>query len=262
MAETGTPDHAPVRGRFCCLATGSWTPTTCRGPSRASPTRSSSATTASTTSSLIGLQTGGVPLAERLAEALDRSRASRSPVGTLDVAFYRDDIGLRPVAARGGHRHPRRPRRRDRRARRRRALHRPHHPGRARRAHRLRPAPRGAARGARRPRPPRAADPARLRRQEPADRAATRWSTSADDGVDLGEMREVRAPALDRRPRRATASRSCSSLTDSFVEVQRARRSRRCRRCGARPSCRSSTRTRPAPGSRSRPRPSGCRPTR
>ena len=38
-----------------------------------------------------------MPLAGRLAEALrDRGR-STSPVGTLDVAFYRDDIGLRPV---------------------------------------------------------------------------------------------------------------------------------------------------------------------
>jgi pyrimidine operon attenuation protein/uracil phosphoribosyltransferase len=46
---------------------------------------------------LIGLQTGGVPLAERLAEALHRIEATTVPVGTLDVAFYRDDIGLRPV---------------------------------------------------------------------------------------------------------------------------------------------------------------------
>ena len=54
---------------------------------------------------LIGLQTGGVPLARRLADALasiegpDAGGAQPPlvPVGTLDVALYRDDIGLRPV---------------------------------------------------------------------------------------------------------------------------------------------------------------------
>jgi len=46
---------------------------------------------------LIGLQTGGVPLARRLAEQLARIEGTDVPVGTLDVAFYRDDIGLRPV---------------------------------------------------------------------------------------------------------------------------------------------------------------------
>jgi len=46
---------------------------------------------------LVGLQTGGVPLAARLAGALQRIEGAEVPVGTLDVAFYRDDIGLRPV---------------------------------------------------------------------------------------------------------------------------------------------------------------------
>ncbi|MBW3557708.1 MAG: bifunctional pyr operon transcriptional regulator/uracil phosphoribosyltransferase PyrR [Actinobacteria bacterium] len=46
---------------------------------------------------LIGLQTGGVPLAERMAAELARIEGTELPVGTLDVAFYRDDIGLRPV---------------------------------------------------------------------------------------------------------------------------------------------------------------------
>jgi pyrimidine operon attenuation protein/uracil phosphoribosyltransferase len=46
---------------------------------------------------LIGLQTGGVPLAARLGEALQQIEGVDVPVGTLDVAFYRDDIGLRPV---------------------------------------------------------------------------------------------------------------------------------------------------------------------
>jgi len=46
---------------------------------------------------LIGLQTGGVTLAHRLAEALDTIEGVRVDVGVLDVAFYRDDINLRPV---------------------------------------------------------------------------------------------------------------------------------------------------------------------
>lgn len=46
---------------------------------------------------LIGLQTGGVPLSRRLAAALLAIEGSEVPVGSLDVAFYRDDIGLRPV---------------------------------------------------------------------------------------------------------------------------------------------------------------------
>jgi len=46
---------------------------------------------------LIGLQTGGVPLATKLGEALHQIENVEVPVGTLDVAFYRDDIGLRPV---------------------------------------------------------------------------------------------------------------------------------------------------------------------
>ena len=46
---------------------------------------------------LIGLQTGGVPLAHRLAHSLAEVDGTEVPVGTLDVAFYRDDIGLRPV---------------------------------------------------------------------------------------------------------------------------------------------------------------------
>ncbi len=46
---------------------------------------------------VIGLQTGGVPLASRLCDALELIDGTEVPVGCLDVAFYRDDIGLRPV---------------------------------------------------------------------------------------------------------------------------------------------------------------------
>ena len=46
---------------------------------------------------VIGLQTGGVRFAEALADALEKIDGSRPPGGILDVAFHRDDIGLRPV---------------------------------------------------------------------------------------------------------------------------------------------------------------------
>ncbi len=46
---------------------------------------------------VVGLQTGGVPLAERLVTVLREIEGTAVPFGTIDVAFYRDDIGLRPV---------------------------------------------------------------------------------------------------------------------------------------------------------------------
>lgn len=46
---------------------------------------------------LVGLQTGGVPVALALADALGSITGREIPIGSLDVAFYRDDIGLRPV---------------------------------------------------------------------------------------------------------------------------------------------------------------------
>jgi pyrimidine operon attenuation protein/uracil phosphoribosyltransferase len=46
---------------------------------------------------LIGLQTGGIPLARRLADALEQIESVAVEIGSLDVAFHRDDIGLRPV---------------------------------------------------------------------------------------------------------------------------------------------------------------------
>jgi pyrimidine operon attenuation protein/uracil phosphoribosyltransferase len=46
---------------------------------------------------VIGLQTGGVPFAEAIAAALLEIENVEVPVGKLDVAFYRDDINLRPV---------------------------------------------------------------------------------------------------------------------------------------------------------------------
>jgi pyrimidine operon attenuation protein / uracil phosphoribosyltransferase len=60
---------------------------------------------------IIGLQTGGVPLAHRLAEAITAIEAETPPaagappeaeplgvpVGSLDATMHRDDFGLRPV---------------------------------------------------------------------------------------------------------------------------------------------------------------------
>ena len=46
---------------------------------------------------VIGLQTGGVPLAHRIGHVLEEVTGTSVAVGTLDVAFYRDDIGIRPV---------------------------------------------------------------------------------------------------------------------------------------------------------------------
>ena len=50
---------------------------------------------------LVGLHTGGVPLAQALAAALVDIEAVAVPVGRLDVSFYRDDIRLRPLVPHG-----------------------------------------------------------------------------------------------------------------------------------------------------------------
>ncbi|GIU83611.1 MAG: bifunctional protein PyrR [Acidimicrobiales bacterium] len=46
---------------------------------------------------LIGLQTGGVWIARALADAIAEIEGVDPPVGKLDVALHRDDIGLRPL---------------------------------------------------------------------------------------------------------------------------------------------------------------------
>ncbi len=50
---------------------------------------------------LVGLYSRGVELADRIADAIASFEGIRPPVGTLDIAFFRDDIGLRPVAPSG-----------------------------------------------------------------------------------------------------------------------------------------------------------------
>ena len=46
---------------------------------------------------IVGLQTGGLELAEALVARLEQLAGVAPPLGALDVAFYRDDLGLRPV---------------------------------------------------------------------------------------------------------------------------------------------------------------------
>ena len=50
---------------------------------------------------VVGLQRGGVWIADELAAALakiaEESGAPPVPVGALDVSFHRDDVGLRPI---------------------------------------------------------------------------------------------------------------------------------------------------------------------
>jgi pyrimidine operon attenuation protein/uracil phosphoribosyltransferase len=50
---------------------------------------------------LVGLYTRGVALSRRIAAAIGSFEPAEPVLGALDVAFYRDDIGLRPVAPLG-----------------------------------------------------------------------------------------------------------------------------------------------------------------
>ena len=44
---------------------------------------------------LVGIQRGGVYLAQRLAEKITRIEKREIPAGSLDIAFYRDDLNIR-----------------------------------------------------------------------------------------------------------------------------------------------------------------------
>jgi pyrimidine operon attenuation protein/uracil phosphoribosyltransferase len=50
---------------------------------------------------LAGIQRGGVWLADLLAASVERIEGRPVPTGSLDIAFHRDDIGLRPVVPAG-----------------------------------------------------------------------------------------------------------------------------------------------------------------
>lgn len=45
---------------------------------------------------LVGIQAGGVPLANRLAAELQSAEGRRVPIGTVEIAFYRDDASTAP----------------------------------------------------------------------------------------------------------------------------------------------------------------------
>jgi len=47
---------------------------------------------------LVGLQRGGVWIARRISEAIERIDGTAPPLGFVDVSLHRDDIGRRPVA--------------------------------------------------------------------------------------------------------------------------------------------------------------------
>ena len=43
---------------------------------------------------LVGIHTAGAPLAERIALAIKKKTGEKPPVGTIDIALYRDDVGM------------------------------------------------------------------------------------------------------------------------------------------------------------------------
>jgi pyrimidine operon attenuation protein/uracil phosphoribosyltransferase len=47
---------------------------------------------------LVGIANRGDDLARRLADEIERIEGTRVPVGTLDITFYRDDIGMKAEA--------------------------------------------------------------------------------------------------------------------------------------------------------------------
>lgn len=49
---------------------------------------------------LVGIRTRGVPIAERLAEYIEKIEGQKPPVGVLDITLYRDDLstlGYQPI---------------------------------------------------------------------------------------------------------------------------------------------------------------------
>ena len=48
---------------------------------------------------ILGIPTGGVPLAHRIAERIASVESVDVPVGSLDVTMYRDDLRMRPARA-------------------------------------------------------------------------------------------------------------------------------------------------------------------
>lgn len=48
---------------------------------------------------LLGIPSGGVPLAQRLAEKIEQFSGTKIPAGSLDVTLYRDDLRAKPHRA-------------------------------------------------------------------------------------------------------------------------------------------------------------------
>jgi pyrimidine operon attenuation protein/uracil phosphoribosyltransferase len=48
---------------------------------------------------LLGVPTRGVPLAQRIAAAIEAIEGTSVPVGSLDITLYRDDLRLKPARA-------------------------------------------------------------------------------------------------------------------------------------------------------------------
>ena len=44
---------------------------------------------------LVGIRTGGVHLAHRLARRIQEIERAQVPIGELDITLYRDDLGIR-----------------------------------------------------------------------------------------------------------------------------------------------------------------------
>jgi pyrimidine operon attenuation protein/uracil phosphoribosyltransferase len=51
---------------------------------------------------LVGIRSRGVPIAERIRDRIRDTTGTEVPVGAVDIAFYRDDVGLRGPDARIG----------------------------------------------------------------------------------------------------------------------------------------------------------------
>lgn len=43
---------------------------------------------------LVGIHTRGVPIAKRLADLIEQFTGTRPPLGSVDIALYRDDVGV------------------------------------------------------------------------------------------------------------------------------------------------------------------------
>jgi pyrimidine operon attenuation protein/uracil phosphoribosyltransferase len=44
---------------------------------------------------LVGIREGGVPLSNRIASEIQKSEGVRVPIGTIEIALYRDDVAMR-----------------------------------------------------------------------------------------------------------------------------------------------------------------------